>query len=82
MRRVSLTVVLVALVTRQGCHLCEEALAALRELGVEPDLVDVDSSAAMFDLYDFRVPVVLRDGEPVCEGRISAERLRSLLGVA
>jgi predicted thioredoxin/glutaredoxin len=69
----------VVLVTRQGCHLCDEALGSLRELGVEPELADVDAEHDLFELYDWRVPVVLIDGRIVAEGRIETERLRDLL---
>ncbi|MFI5282348.1 MAG: glutaredoxin family protein [Candidatus Dormibacterales bacterium] len=67
------------LVTRRGCHLCDEALKLLREMGVEPDLADVDADAGHFSLYDWRVPVLLRDGEVVAEGRISVDQLRKAL---
>jgi glutaredoxin len=69
----------VVLVTRKGCHLCQEALALLNELGVEPQLADVDSDDALFDLYDWRVPVVLVNGEPVVEGNITRDQLSSAL---
>jgi glutaredoxin len=72
----------VVLVTRQGCHLCDEALAALRSLGVEPELQDVDADERLHDLYDWRVPVVLLDGKIVGEGRIGREELRRALDLA
>ena len=65
----------VVLVTRQGCHLCDEALASLRSLGVEPELRDVDSDDALHALYDWRVPVVLVDGRVIAEGRIDVDML-------
>ena len=64
--------------TRRGCHLCEDALTLLRELGVEPRQRDVDSDPELFALYDFRVPVVLVDGRVVGEGRLD----RKVLGGA
>jgi hypothetical protein len=70
------------LVTRQGCHLCDEALELLRSLGHEPDLADVDSDDRLHDLYDWRVPVVLRDGRVVAEGQITAESLAKAVGKA
>jgi predicted thioredoxin/glutaredoxin len=60
----------VVLVTRQGCHLCDEALALLRDLGLKPELADVDADDELNRLYDFRVPVVLVDGAVIAEGRI------------
>ena len=64
------------LVTRKGCHLCDDALSLLRELGVEPTQSDVDSDDVLHRLYDFRVPVVLVDGRVVGEGRIDRETVR------
>jgi glutaredoxin len=69
----------VVLVTRQGCHLCDEALSLLRELGAEPELADVDADEALFRLYDWRVPVVLVDGQVAAEGRMDRARLREAL---
>ena len=67
------------LVTRKGCHLCEDGLRHLRALGFEPELADVDADDELYRLYDFRVPVVLLDGAVIAEGRISKERLEALL---
>ena len=68
------------LVTRQGCHLCDRALELLHELGHEPDLVDVDSDERLYQLYDWRVPVLLRDGQVIAEGRIGRDQLLGALG--
>lgn len=65
--------------TRAGCHLCEDALALLRELGVEPRQRDVDADAELFRLYDFRVPVVLVDGQVVGEGRLDRQAMNRAL---
>jgi predicted thioredoxin/glutaredoxin len=69
----------IVLVTRHGCHLCDEALSALKDLGVEPELRDVDLDAELYSLYDWRVPVVLVDGRVVAEGRIDQPALRKAL---
>jgi predicted thioredoxin/glutaredoxin len=69
----------VVLITRQGCHLCDEALVAMRALGVEPELRDVDADEELFALYDWRVPVVLVGGRVVAEGRIDHEVLHKAL---
>ena len=65
----------VVLVTRQGCHLCDQALIELRSLGFEPELRDVDGDDELHRLYDFRVPVVLVDDRVVAEGKIDRDRL-------
>jgi glutaredoxin len=69
----------IVLVTRVGCHLCDEALRLLQELGVGPELADVDGDDELYRLYDFRVPVVLVDGEVVAEGRIRRDQLVAAL---
>jgi predicted thioredoxin/glutaredoxin len=69
----------VVLVTRQGCHLCDQALIALRSLGLEPELRDVDADDELLRLYDWRVPVVLVDDLVVAEGKVDREKLRQAL---
>jgi predicted thioredoxin/glutaredoxin len=69
----------IVLVTRQGCHLCDQALALLRDLGIDPKLADVDADDELFRLYDWRVPVVLADGVVVAEGRVTRERLEKAI---
>ena len=68
------------LVTRQGCHLCDEALGLLRSLGHEPELADVDSDDRLHDLYDWRVPVLLLDDRVVAEGRFTRQLLVLTVG--
>jgi glutaredoxin len=79
MRTVSFTLVRVELITRRGCHLCDDALELLESLGVEPELRDVDLDSQLFADYDFRVPVVLVEGRVVGEGRLSKEVLSRAL---
>ncbi len=69
----------VVLVTRKGCHLCDEALRLLRDLGHDPELLDVDADDGAHSLYDWRVPVVLVDGRVVAEGRVNPDALRKSL---
>ena len=70
------------LITRQGCHLCDEALAALRALGVEPELRYVDADDGLYALYDWRVPVIMVGDRVVAEGRIDGNALRKALLLA
>jgi len=72
----------VVLVTRQGCHLCDEALRLLRDLGVEPEQDDVDADEDLHRLYDWRVPVVLVDGRIVGEGKIGRAQLEKAIAGA
>jgi glutaredoxin len=67
------------LVTRNDCHLCDDALGLLRDLGFEPELADVDADPHLFALYDWRVPVVLLDERVIAEGRINRDQLEKAL---
>ena len=67
-------------VTRQGCHLCDEAVGHLRSLGHQPELADVDADDRLHDLYDWRVPVVLLNDRVIAEGKITRQQLEKALG--
>lgn len=73
----------VTLVTRAGCHLCEQAEAILTrmqgELGFEYEQLDVDASPELRAEYSDRVPVVLLDGREHGYWRVEEERLRMAL---
>ena len=69
----------VVLVTRAGCHLCDDALRLLEDLGVQPEFADVDADNELYRLYDFRVPVIMVDGGVIAEGKITRDQLLSLL---
>lgn len=69
----------VVLVTRRGCHFCDDALTLLHDLGLHPELADVDADDELHRLYDFRVPVVLVDGVVIAEGTISLDSLQAAL---
>ena len=69
----------VVLVTRAGCHLCDQALRLLQELEIQPEVVDVDADDELFRLYDWRVPVILVEGRVVLEGNITPKALRTAL---
>jgi glutaredoxin len=53
----------VVLYTRPGCHLCDDARAALDGLGVAYDEVDIESDDTLFKRYLERIPVIAIDGE-------------------
>lgn len=73
----------VTLITRAGCHLCEQAeqqLAGLAdELGFTLRLLDVDADRARANEYSERVPVFLIDGVEHGYWRLEPERFRAAL---
>ncbi len=69
----------VTLYGRPGCHLCEEAQAAVaaarsrREFALEE--IDISVDPRLTRRYGERIPVVAIDGEEVLELRFGAEEL-------
>lgn len=74
----------VTLVTRAGCHLCQDAEAALRrlagELGFGYDELDVDADPGRRAEYSDRVPVILIDGREHGYWRLEEDRFRAAVG--
>lgn len=62
-------------ITKQRCSLCEEAgpriLSAAGKLGVDVQVVDVDTDPQLLEAFGSRVPVLLNARDRVlAEGRI------------
>jgi glutaredoxin len=73
----------VTLITRVGCHLCDQARAVLLrlrdELGFGYDELDVDADPDRRNEYSDRVPVILLDGKEHGYWRVEEDRLRAAL---
>jgi glutaredoxin len=73
----------VVLYTRQGCHLCDDARAAIeaaaRRHSLKLQTVDVDTDADLVARYGLEVPVVTIDGKVRFRGRINPVLLERLL---
>jgi glutaredoxin len=73
----------VTLITRAGCHLCEQAEAILRrlsgELGFGYEELDADADAARRAEYSDRVPVILIDDREHGYWRVEEPRFRATL---
>ncbi|ANY07265.1 glutaredoxin family protein [Pseudonocardia sp. HH130630-07] len=71
----------VRLLTRSGCHLCDDAAEVLArvcgELGERWDSVDVDGDPELRAEYGDQVPVVLLDGREHDSFRVDEARLRA-----
>jgi glutaredoxin len=69
----------VTLLGRAGCHLCDDARAELRRLGIPFVEVDVDTDPDLRAEHGEFVPVLLVDGRQLGYGRVDADRLRRAL---
>ncbi|WP_420174170.1 glutaredoxin family protein [Luteococcus sp. OSA5] len=73
----------VVLLTRQGCHLCEEAAPLVQgecdARSIDVEVLDVDADPALREQFTNHVPVLLVRGVLVDYWRVDAERLRRAL---
>ncbi|HEY0683658.1 MAG TPA: glutaredoxin family protein [Steroidobacter sp.] len=66
---------------RSECSLCEQLLVELAEElspaeAAQVRVVDVDQEPDLARKYGHRIPVLLADGEFVCDYRLDRERVR------
>jgi predicted thioredoxin/glutaredoxin len=71
-------------VSRDGCHLCDDMLAELARLeasGAIPPvaIVDVDADPELTRQFGLKVPVLLLDGSVVCHYTLNSNELLRLL---
>lgn len=64
------------LYTRPGCHLCEDAVAALARIGEPFEEVDISGDRELEADYGDRIPVIVLDGKEHGYWRVEEERLR------
>ncbi|HVC39098.1 MAG TPA: glutaredoxin family protein [Candidatus Dormibacteraeota bacterium] len=71
------------LLTRRSCPLCETARVHLLQIastwGLEVAEFDIDDDPDLLGQFTDRVPVVLRRGEVMAEGRFSLAQLAAAL---
>jgi hypothetical protein len=67
--------------SRADCSLCEQLLAELAAIldpaeAAQVTVVDIDQDPVLQRKYGQRIPVLLADGEFLCDYRLDAERVR------
>lgn len=70
--------------SREGCHLCDDMLRALAELerdqSIPPvSIVDVDSDPELARRFGLKVPVLLLDGSAICHYTLNSNELLRLV---
>ena len=70
--------------SREGCHLCDDMLRALAELeraqSIPPvSILDVDSDPELARQFGLKVPVLLLDGSAICHYTLNSNELLRLL---
>lgn len=70
----------VAVLSRDGCHLCDVVMKMARRLQEEVPFsltrTDITTDPDLTDRYGTRIPVVLIDGHVACEGKVTEGTLR------
>jgi glutaredoxin len=73
----------VRLLTKPGCHLCDDARAVIEavcaELEESFDEVDITTEQALMDEYGEQIPVTFVDGRQHDYWRVDPDRLRAAL---
>ncbi|MGH2839786.1 MAG: glutaredoxin family protein [Solirubrobacteraceae bacterium] len=67
------------LYTRPGCHLCDDARAALKRVGQPFDEIDIETDDALHAAYLERIPVVTLDGADLFQFFVDENVLRERL---
>ena len=73
----------VTLYSRPGCHLCEQALSALRRLNASTPFelheVNIESDPALERRFLLEIPVIAVDGAVVTQAPVDLEAVRAAL---
>ena len=76
----------ITLYSRPGCHLCEEAKAAiarlLREFGAVLREVNIDEDAVLKERYGWDIPVIFIGARKAAKHRVDVAQFRRQLGEA
>jgi glutaredoxin len=74
---------MVTVYSRQGCHLCEDAVKTLEgmreELAFEIEIIYIDGNSELEKLYGNEVPVIHINGEHHDFYKVDPERFRTSL---
>ncbi len=70
----------IVLYGKAGCHLCDDARAALVRVGAPFEEVDITTDDALHAAYLERIPVVTLDGVERLELFVDDAALRGLVG--
>jgi hypothetical protein len=70
--------------SREGCHLCEDMLRELAQLELAGSIpavtvVDVDSDPQLARRFGLKVPVLLLDGSAICHYTLNSKELLRLM---
>ena len=65
--------------SRPGCHLCDEAKAAISDAGVSFEEINIESDTELLRKYKYDIPVVTIDGVEAFRHRVDKDKLKALV---
>jgi glutaredoxin len=78
-----MTVARITLISRPGCHLCDDARAVVEDVATERGVGweerSIEDDPELRERWADHIPVTLVDGRPHDFFRVSADRLRAAL---
>ena len=78
-----MSVHLITVYSRDGCHLCDRAIDELRPLCEDPalrlEVVDIEADRRLHALYLERIPVIALDGEELYDFFVDIPDLKARL---
>jgi glutaredoxin len=76
----------VVIYSKPGCHLCDEAKAAIQAAGCNGEYaleeINIETDPVLLDRYRFEIPVITIDGLEAFRNRVSSEEFRKALRAA
>jgi glutaredoxin len=76
----SMSKILVQIYSKPGCHLCDEAKAAMQASGCSDQFtleeVNIEEDAALYEQYRYDIPVIFINGAKAFKHRIDSKEFR------
>ena len=73
----------VIIYSKPGCHLCEEAKAAIQAAGCDEEYaleeINIETDPELLRRYRFEIPVITINGVEVFKSRVSSEEFREVV---
>jgi len=67
----------VVIYSKPGCHLCDEAKAAIQAAGCDEEYaleeINIETDPVLLDRYRFEIPVITIDGVEAFRNRVGSE---------